>query len=79
LPHHEKAKRDIIGVTNAILPHSTSLALIYPMENEMPLMHHVVEWWGCGYTLEDDKGLNERTQGLLMLKPMSKLMQTRWE
>jgi hypothetical protein len=79
LPHHEKAKRDTIGVANAILPHSTSLALIYPMENEMPLIHHVVEWWGCGYTLEDDKALNERTQGLLMLKPMSKLMQTRWE
>ncbi len=34
-------------------------ALTYPMENEMPLV--VVEWWGCGYTNEDDKGLNERT------------------
>jgi hypothetical protein len=44
------------------------------MENEMPLVHHVIEWWGCGFTIKDDKGLNERTQGLLKLKPMSKLM-----
>jgi hypothetical protein len=55
------------------------LSLTYPMENEMPLVHHVVEWWGCGYIIEDDKGLNEKTHGHQMLKPMSKLMRAMWE
>ncbi len=35
------------GVARAIsakLSHCTSLALVYPMENEMSLIHHVVEW-----------------------------------
>jgi hypothetical protein len=50
-------------------------ALAYPMENEMPLIHHAVEWWGCNYTNEDGKGLSGRTQGHLMLKTKSKLMQ----
>jgi hypothetical protein len=27
----------------------------------MPLVHHIVEQWGCNYTNDDDKGLNERT------------------
>jgi hypothetical protein len=49
------------------------------MENEMPLVHHVIERWGCNYTIEDDEGLNEKTQQHPMLKPMSKLMQTGWE
>jgi hypothetical protein len=75
LPCHEGAKQDTIGVTggtNAKLPHYMNPMLTYPMENEMSLVHHVVEWWGCGYTIENDKGLNERTQGHPMLKPMSK-------
>ncbi len=44
------------------------------MANEMPRVYHVIERWGCGYTNEDNKGLNERTQGHPMLKPNSKLM-----
>jgi hypothetical protein len=46
LPCHEGAKRNTIGVTkgaNVKLPHHRGLALIYPMENEMPLVCHVVE------------------------------------
>jgi hypothetical protein len=34
----------------------------------MPLVHHAVEQWGCDYTIKDNKGLNERSQGHLMLK-----------
>jgi hypothetical protein len=43
----------------------------------MPPVHHAVERWGCDYTIKDDKGLNERSQGHPMLKPMFKLMQAR--
>jgi hypothetical protein len=78
-PRHKEVKRNTIGVvgeSNAKVPHctSTSLALIYLMENKIPFIHHVVEQWRCNYTDEDDKGLNERTQGYSMLKPKSKLM-----
>jgi hypothetical protein len=45
----------------------------------MPFVHHVVERWGCGNTIENNKGLNERTWWHLMLKPMSKLMWAGWE
>jgi hypothetical protein len=31
------------------------------MENEMPLVCHVVEWQGYGYIIENDESLNERT------------------
>ncbi len=82
LPCHEEAKRDIIGVigrVNAKLPHYTGLMLTYPMENEMPLEHHIVDWWGCDYIDEDGKGLSERIQKHLMLKLKSKLMQMEWE
>jgi hypothetical protein len=82
LPHHEEAKRNTIGVigrASVKLPHCTGPMLVYPMENEMPIVHHVVEWWGCNYTNEDGKGLSKRTQGHLMLKPKSKLMQMEWE
>jgi hypothetical protein len=34
--------------------------LAYLMENEMPFVHHTIEQWGCGYTNNDDKSLNER-------------------
>jgi hypothetical protein len=76
-PYHKGAKRNIIGVVkgaNVKLSHCTCFALIYPMENEMPLVHHVIEQWGCGYINEDGKGPNERTQWHPMLKPKSKLM-----
>jgi hypothetical protein len=76
-PQHEGAKRDTIGVvggTSAKLSHYTNPALTYPMENKMPLVHHAIKWWGCGSTIENNKGLNERTQGHSMLKPMSKSM-----
>ncbi len=76
-PHHEEAKRDTIGVTgraSAKLPHYMSVVLVYPMENEMPLVHHPIKQLECGYTNEDIKGLSERTRGHLMLKPKSKLM-----
>jgi hypothetical protein len=36
----------LVGGTNAKLPHCTCRALAYPMENEMPFVHHAVEWWG---------------------------------
>jgi hypothetical protein len=49
------------------------------MKNEMMLVYHVVKWWGCSCTIEDNKNLNERSQGHSMMKPMAKLMQTRWE
>ncbi len=45
----------------------------------MPFVHHAVKQWGCGYTIEDDKGLNEKIQGHPMLKPMFKLMQVGWK
>jgi hypothetical protein len=64
-PYHERAKRDTIGVVKRInvkLSHCIGLMLIYPMENKMPFVHHVVEWWGCHYTNEDGKSLNENTQ-----------------
>jgi hypothetical protein len=48
--------------------------LVYPMENEMSLIHHVVEQWGCGYTNENNQSPIEKTRGHLMLKPKSKLM-----
>ncbi len=57
----------------------TGPTLAYLMENEMPFVHHTIEWWGCGYTNKDDKNLNERTRKHLMLKPESKLMQMEWE
>jgi len=77
-PHHEKAKWNTIRVTrgaSAKLPHYTSLALVYPMENEMSFVHYIVKQWGCDYSNKDGKGLNERTQGHPMLKPKSKMMQ----
>jgi hypothetical protein len=63
-PCHKGAKRDTIGVargTSAQLSHYTSPMLAYPMENEMSLVHHVVERWGCCYINEDGQGLSERT------------------
>jgi hypothetical protein len=77
-PCHEETMWDTIGVvrkTNAKLPHCMGFALAYPMENEMPHVHHAVEWWRCNYTNEDDKGPSGRTRGHLMLKTKSKLMQ----
>ncbi len=45
----------------------------------MPLVHHVVEQWGCSYTNKDIKGLNKRTRKHPMLKPKFKVMQMEWE
>jgi hypothetical protein len=76
-PRHEKAKQDTIRVirgASAKLLHYSSPLLVYPMENKMSLVHHIVKWWGYGYADQDDKGLSERTQRHLMLKPKSKLM-----
>jgi hypothetical protein len=64
LPHHERAQQNTIGVvggTKAKPSHYTSPMLTYPMENKMPFVHHTIEQWGCGYTIKDNKGLNERT------------------
>jgi hypothetical protein len=44
------------------------------MENEIPLVHHAVKQWEYGCTIENNKDLNERTQGHAMMKPMSKFM-----
>ncbi len=75
-PHHKGAKRDTIGMirVSAKLLHCMGHALAYLMENEMPLVHHAIERWGCNCIINDNKGLNERTQGHPMMKPMSKLM-----
>jgi hypothetical protein len=35
--------------------------LVYPMENEMPVVHHAIEWWVCGYINKDNKSLGEKT------------------
>jgi hypothetical protein len=40
----------------------------------MPFVHHTIEQWGCGYTNNDDKSLNERIWRHLVLKPKFKLM-----
>jgi hypothetical protein len=69
----------VTRVTSVKLPHCTCLALVYPMKNKMPFIHHVIKWWGCYCTIKDGKGLNERTQRHPMMKPMSKLIQAWWE
>ncbi len=77
LPFHKEAKRNtirVIGGASAKLPHCMNLMLAYPMENEMPFVHHTIEQWGCGYTNNDDKSLNERIWRHLVLKPKFKLM-----
>jgi hypothetical protein len=82
LPHHEGAKQNTIGVIKRIsakLPLHRGLALIYSMENETTFVHHIIERQGCGYIMEDDESLNERTQGHPKRKPKSRLMHTRWE
>jgi hypothetical protein len=82
LPRQEGAKQNTIGVirrTNAKMPHRKGLALVYPLENEMPLVHHIVKQQGCDYTIKDDESLNERTQGHPKMKPKSKLMEAGWE
>jgi hypothetical protein len=64
LSRHEGAKQDTIGVTRgarAKLPHCMGHALLYTMENKMSLVYHAIDWWGCNYTNEDNKGLSERT------------------
>ncbi len=53
--------------------------LVYSMENKTPFVHHIVEWQGCGYKVEDDKSLNEKTQGYPKMKPKSWLMRVVWE
>jgi hypothetical protein len=78
----QKGKVKHHGVTRATsvkLPHCTGLELVYPMENKMSFIHHVIKWWGYYYIIKDDKSLNERTQKHLMMKPMSKLIQAWWE
>ncbi len=49
------------------------------MENKTPFVHHIVEWQGCGYTVKDDKNLNEKTQRHPKMKPKSRLMRVGWE
>jgi hypothetical protein len=82
LPCHEGAKWDTIGVIKGInvrLPHHKGITVAYPMENKMPLVLHVIEWQGCGYTIENNKSLNERIWRHSKMKPKSKLMQAKWE
>jgi hypothetical protein len=61
------------------IPHCIGPMLTYLMENKMSFVHHVIEQWGCGCIIKDDKGLNERTRRHPMMKPMSKLMCVGWE
>jgi hypothetical protein len=80
-PRNKGGKWNTIGVArkaSAKLPHCMGLMLTYPMENKMPLIHHAIEQWGCRYTNEDNKGLSERIQRHLMLRPKSKLMKVEW-
>jgi hypothetical protein len=45
-PHHYEAKQNtngVVGGASAKLPHCIGHALIYPMENKMPLVHHIIE------------------------------------
>jgi len=82
LPCYEGAKQDTIGVeigANAKLPHCTNITLAYLMENKMSLVHHVVEWWGCIYKIKNNIGINERTRGHPIMKPMFKLMKVGWD
>ncbi len=65
--HHWVTKK-----TNAKLPHHKGCAS-YQVENEMPLIHHVVKHQGYNYTIEDEENLNGRTQGHSMSKPNPKL------
>ncbi len=79
---YKRAKWNTIGVAiraSIKLPHSTCLTPTYLMENKMQLVHHIVEWWGCICIIENNKGLNERTWGYPMMKPVSKLMKVGWE
>jgi hypothetical protein len=58
-PHHNGVERDTIKVargTSTKLLHYKGHVLIYPMENEMPFIHHIVEWWGCSFIIKDGKG-----------------------
>ncbi len=81
-PCHKGAKQDFIKVlrgTNSTPPHHKGLTLAYLKENKTPLVYHVVEQQGCGYTIKDNKSLNERTKGHPKTKPKFRLMQARWE
>jgi hypothetical protein len=49
------------------------------MENEIPLIHHAIEWQGCDCIIKDDKSLNEKVRKYLMTQSTSKLMKARWE
>jgi hypothetical protein len=49
------------------------------MENEMPLVYHAIKQQGCNCIIENDKSLNENTQGHPKMKPKYKLMQVGWE
>jgi hypothetical protein len=70
------AKGDTIGVirgSSAKLPYHKGLVLIYPMKNETLLVRHIIERQGCGYTMKDDKSVNERIRQHLKTKPKSRL------
>jgi hypothetical protein len=72
LPCYKGAKQNTIRVIRGAsvrLPHYMGHALVYPMENEKPLVHHTVEWFGCGYRNKNDKGVSERTKKHPRLKP----------
>jgi hypothetical protein len=61
------------------LSHHRGIALIYPKENETPLVRHVVKQQGWNYIIKDNESLNEKTWKHLKMKPKSRLMQARWE
>jgi hypothetical protein len=72
LLRHKEAKCDTIGGirgASAKLPHHKGLVLTYPVENEMPFIHHVVKRHGCDYTIKNDENLNERTLRYPKTKP----------
>ncbi len=74
----EGAKQDTIGVTkgtNVKLSHHRGLVLTYQVQNEMPLIHHIIMQWRCSYIVKDDESQDGRTEGHLMPKPKPKLIQ----
>jgi hypothetical protein len=67
--HHEGAKQNTIGVIKGINAKLRGLALTYPMENETPFIHHIIERQGCDYTIENNESLNERPEDIQRQNP----------
>jgi hypothetical protein len=47
--------------TNVKVSHHRGHVLIYLVKNKMPFIHHIIKWWGCNYTVEDEESQDGRT------------------